>query len=265
MSTQFEKLEKEMKELVSMGKNLYFSMLIDTKKIEGPESEETKEAIEKGLKYISVKGCYQSWYTKSHRVISQVIKERLAEFELLYKSDPKRKEISVLNYSMSDYLSNITTSRAGRGIICSPVDAVDKMEFQFKILESAQERFTSTLFDIKDIVQADIFDSELDTAKELNKKGFIRAAGAVTGVILEKHLAHVCSLHNIKPKKAHPSISEYNNSLKDSDIIDTSTWRFIQHLGDIRNLCDHGKEREPKKDEVSDFITGVDKITKTVF
>lgn len=139
------------------------------------------------------------------------------------------------------------------------------MEIQYKIVESAKERFTSALFDIKDIVQADIFDSELETAKELNKKGFIRAAGAVTGVILEKHLAHVCSLHNIKSKKANPSISEFNQLLKDNNIIDTPTWRFIQHLGDIRNLCDHSKEREPTKDEVADFIKGVDKIIKTIF
>jgi hypothetical protein len=121
------------------------------------------------------------------------------------------------------------------------------------------------LLDIKDIVQADIFDSALETAKELNKKGFIRAAGAVTGVVLEKHLAHVCSLHTLKSRKAHPSIAEFNQLLKDNDIIDTPAWRFIQHLGDIRNLCDHGKEREPTKEEVYELITGVDKITKTVF
>lgn len=139
------------------------------------------------------------------------------------------------------------------------------MEIQYKILSSAKERFKSVLFDIKDIVQADIFDSELETAKELNKKGFIRAAGAVSGVVLEKHLAHVCSLHNLSSRKSHPSISEWNQLLKDNDILDTPTWRFIQHLGDIRNLCDHGKEREPTKEEVNDFIIGVDKITKTVF
>ena len=53
--------------------------------------------------------------------------------------------------------------------------------------------------------------------------------------------------------------------LKDNDVIDTPTWRFIQHLGDLRNLCDHNKDRVPKKEEVDDLIAGVVKIIKTIF
>jgi len=47
--------------------------------------------------------------------------------------------------------------------------------------------------------------------------------------------------------------------------IETPTWRFIQHLSDLRNLCDHNKDREPTKDEVNELIVGVTKITKTLF
>ncbi|ECZ7037335.1 hypothetical protein F8X97_15420, partial [Salmonella enterica] len=95
--------------------------------------------------------------------------------------------------------------------------------------------------------------------------GFVRAAGAVAGVVLEKHLSHVCNQHKLKLRKAHPTISDYYQTLKDSDIIDTPTWRFIQHLGDIRNLCDHNKDREPTKVDVSELITGIEKVIKTVF
>ena len=35
--------------------------------------------------------------------------------------------------------------------------------------------------------------------------------------------------------------------------------------GDIRNLCDHHKDREPTQQEVEDLIKGVEKITKTLF
>ncbi|ECL0674061.1 hypothetical protein FPW95_23185, partial [Salmonella enterica] len=71
--------------------------------------------------------------------------------------------------------------------------------------------------------------------------------------------------HKLKLRKAHPTISDYYQTLKDSDIIDTPTWRFIQHLGDIRNLCDHNKDREPTKVDVSELITGIEKVIKTVF
>lgn len=261
MANQFEKLKTELKQLNKMGFQLYYSMLDECGRL-GEES--LKTYLEKGYEIVNFSNEYQRWYTKAYRVVSQLIKERIPEFELLYKGDPKRKEVSYVNYSINDYILGLQITKAGV-IKRSPADAIHKMEIQYKILSSASERFNSFLFDIKDIVQADVFESELDTAKELNRKGFVRAAGAVTGVILEKHLSHVCSLHNIKPKKAHPSIAEYNQSLKDNETIDIPTWRFIQHLGDIRNLCDHKKDREPTKDEVSDFIKGVDKISKTVY
>lgn len=262
MATQFEKLKAELTELDKMGHQIYFSMHKECNKL---DEKTIKEIESKGWSFVSVANAYQQWYTKAYRVVSQIIPERLEEFERLYKGDPKRKEVTYANYSISDYLIGLIRQNGLGEKSRQPSDAIPKMEIQYKILSSAKERFKSVLFDIKDIVQADIFDSELETAKELNKKGFIRAAGAVSGVVLEKHLAHVCSLHNLSSRKSHPSIAEWNQLLKDNDILDTPTWRFIQHLGDIRNLCDHGKEREPTKEEVNDFIIGVDKITKTVF
>ena len=115
-----------------------------------------------------------------------------------------------------------------------------------------------------EIVQADLFDNELDAAQELNRKGFVRGAGAIAGVVLEKHLGHVFSKHGLKTRKKVPSINDYNQLLKDNSVIDTATWRFIQHLGDLRNLCNHIKDREPTIEEVNDLIEGVSKITKTL-
>ena len=78
-------------------------------------------------------------------------------------------------------------------------------------------------------------------------------------------MGHVCELHKLSSRKKHPSISDFYQLLKENEIIDTPTWRFIQHLGDIRNLCDHNKEKEPTKEDVLDLIKGVEKVIKTVF
>jgi len=99
----------------------------------------------------------------------------------------------------------------------------------------------------------------------LNKKGFARAAGAVVGVVLEGHLSQVCNNHNLSVKKSNPTINDYNQLLKDNNIIETPTWRLIQRLGDLRNLCDHKKQKEPTKQEIDELIEGVDKISKTLF
>jgi len=61
------------------------------------------------------------------------------------------------------------------------------------MVKSIRKRFDSTLFDIRQLAQADMFDSELESAAELAKKRFHRAAGAVAGVVLEKHLKQVWS------------------------------------------------------------------------
>jgi hypothetical protein len=109
-----------------------------------------------------------------------------------------------------------------------------------------------------------LFDNELEAAEELNKKGFHRAAGAVAGVVLEEHLSTVCSQHKISAPK-NPTISTLNDLLKKNDVIDTPTWRLIQHLGDIRNLCDHNKSTPPTAVQIQELIQGVRKTIKTLF
>ena len=55
---------------------------------------------------------YQVWYSKSIAVIKQLLPERLHEFTEYYKLD-KRKDISVVTYTISDYFMGISVSRGG--------------------------------------------------------------------------------------------------------------------------------------------------------
>ncbi|MGD0839171.1 MAG: hypothetical protein ABSB49_21250 [Polyangia bacterium] len=112
---------------------------------------------------------------------------------------------------------------------------------------------------------ADLFDSELDAAGELAKHKFLRAAGAVAGVVLEKHLVQVCGNHSIKITKKNSGISDLNELLKASNVVDVPQWRFVQHLADIRNLCDHDKTAEPTAEQVDDLVKGVARVVKTIF
>ncbi|HEX7009430.1 MAG TPA: hypothetical protein VF184_05580, partial [Phycisphaeraceae bacterium] len=101
--------------------------------------------------------------------------------------------------------------------------------------------------------------------RELLQAGFIRPAGMIAGVVLEKHLAQVCTNHNLKLTKKRPTISDFNDTLKNNKVIDTATWRHIQRLGDLRNLCAHNGDRDPAEDEVDELIRGTEKYTKSLF
>jgi len=84
-------------------------------------------------------------------------------------------------------------------------------------------------------------------------------------VLIEKHLSQVCILHEIILNKKEPTINDYNEKLKSNGIIDTPTWRHIQFVADIRNICCHDKKQEPMKEQVQDLINGTKKIITTVF
>ena len=145
-----------------------------------------------------------------------------------------------------------------------PAAALSKYRQQLAMLRAAERRFDSSLFEIRQLVQADLFDSEVEAARELLKNKFIRAAGAVAGVVLERHLKQVCDDHGIKIGKISPTVAVFNQTLRDADVIDVPQWRFNQHLVNIRNLCDHNKAREPTKEQVQDLIDGTAKVLKTI-
>jgi hypothetical protein len=149
---------------------------------------------------------YQAWYSEALSCISQLLPDREADFVAYYRPDRTRKEVTNGNYTISDYLRGITVTRGPLGgVVAEPDSAIPVFEQQLGILEAVNQRFESSLFDIRALVQADFFDSELDAPAELNKKGFQRAAGAVAGVVLEEHLTTVCEQHKISmPRRLIP-------------------------------------------------------------
>lgn len=184
--------------------------------------------------------------------------ERLDDFVGYYKNRKKEPAVDIDNYLV--YSSVRVPGKDVHGAAL----AYAKFLQQLMIVLSLDKCFESSLFNIKELLQADIFESELDGAKELHKNGFYRASGALCGVILEKHFAGVCASHTIKMKSKAPGISDYNEKLKESGVIDNKTYILIQRLGAIRNLCDHNKKQEPTKDDIEDLIRGTDKVLHEV-
>lgn len=207
---------------------------------------------------------YQRWYSESLAVLRQVLPDRVQDFIRHYEKPKARKSISFESYRIEDALQGLQASRGGE-VIVNAEAAGPHLYQQIAILAAANARFESSLYDMRQLLQADLFDGELAAAKELSQSGFSRAAGALAGVVLERHLASVCAKRGLVSRKKHPGISEWNDLLKNAGAIELPQWRLHQHLGDFRNLCDHGTLAEPTAEQVSDLIAGTEKVTKTVF
>lgn len=268
MISNLEKYKKDLDELIKEGELLYWAIFFE----QYPEKKQKFKkrlkgkftSFEKNLPDFSEK--YQLWYSEALVIIKFFLPDRLNDFIKLYEKPKGRKEIKYGNYVIEDYLQGLTVTRGWeKEKVVSPEAAIPQFQQQLNILKSVKRKFESSLFDIKQLVQADLFDSELDAARELNKKGFTRGAGAIAGVVLEGHLAQLCENHKIKVRKKNPTINDFNQLLKDNNVIEMKDWRFIQHLADLRNLCDHKKKKEPTKEDIKELINGVEKIAKTIF
>jgi len=270
MEINLERYKKDLKRLIDDGTQLLmamqFAFVRDAFKSDLKRVLKSEKKISEFIKKLpSFSDNYQTWYSEALILLRQLLPDRISDFVKLYEKPKNRKNITYENYVIEDALQGLYIRNALGEKVVGPDAAIPRFTQQLNIIKSINRRFGSSLFDIRQLVQADLFDSELDAARELNKKGFVRGAGAIAGVVLEAHLAQVCENHNIKVKKKNPSINDYNQLLKDNDIIETKDWRFIQHLADLRNLCDHKKKREPKREDIEELINGVDKITKTIF
>lgn len=265
MTTNLEKYKADIAKLIREGSIL----LIHLQWKHYPEDVEQqlgKDFAEIKKKFGEFGARYQAWYSEARAVIKQMLPDRLQDFVRQYEKPVNRKSITFENYVMEDCLQGLHITRGWeKETVVDASAGVPRLQQQLNILEAVEARFESTLFDIRQLVQADLFDSDLSAAALLAKNKFVRAAGAMAGVVLEKHLAQVCANHNVTTAKKNPTISDLNDLLKKAEVIDVARWRFIQHLGDLRNLCDHNKEKEPTKAEIDDLIDGVTKMTKTLF
>lgn len=202
---------------------------------------------------------YQRFYTQGHRVISTIAPERLSDFESQYRRKTGSLK-SIVDYTISDGFKGIRQV----GGSYSPSTAIGLIQNQIDIIIAVKDSIGSTLFEVEQTLRMDLFDSELESAKHLKDRGHLRAAGAVLGVVLEEHLKATAMRHGFQTRKKASSIADYNEHLKAEGIVDIISWRRIQGLADIRNLCDHSKDREPTLDDLDDLLAGVDRILKTV-
>jgi hypothetical protein len=267
MAVNIQRFKADLEKLLELGHKLELALLV---RVHGKEKLRTDLKLDdemmQGLaKLPSFNVEYEAWYSESLTFLRQILPDRLIDFREHFEAPKNRKDITYASYRIQDALRGLRVTRGPyKEVVVDDEASIPHFQQQMAILKAAQKRFESSLFEIRQLVQADLFDSEVDSARELLKNKFLRAAGAIAGVVLEKHLRQVCDDHNVKVTKKNPGINDLNQLLKDGGAIDVPQWRHIALLGDIRNLCDHNKQKEPTEAQVADLIDGTDKVLKTI-
>ena len=206
---------------------------------------------------------YERWYTKARAAVAQIIPERLPEFVEAYRH-ADRKTLVCDTYAISDFLLALQVSQGEKPLFNRKQIFAFKLLRQLGIVKSAIDAAPSALRDIRAVLRSELLDSDLSAARDLLKANHLRSAGIVCGVVLETHLKDVCAVHEVELGKKDSTIGDYNDALRSKGVYDVPTWRLIQRLADIRNICGHRKERDPKLDEVEDLVDGTDKIIKEI-
>jgi hypothetical protein len=194
---------------------------------------------------------YQQWYSAARTIIAKNQPSRLAEFDEVYSPTKKGAEPGIKQL-LGKYVAKDEQFRL-----------MDLINAQFEILAAVPSHLRFSIYDIELTIYSVLMDDELEAARHLISRGFLRPAGALAGVILERHLKTLLRKHTPPIKYSDKATLAQLNDLCKDTAYDVVTWRKIQHLTDLRNLCDHDKTREPTKDEVTELINGVSAILKT--
>lgn len=105
------------------------------------------------------------------------------------------------------------------------------------VLAAAKEDYNGGYINsARQLVQAEVFSSELDQASELLSKKYYVAAAVIAGVVLETHLQELSRQHDVPPGK----IETMNAELVKKGVYNVLRQKHITAHADLRNKAAHG-------------------------
>ncbi len=125
------------------------------------------------------------------------------------------------------------------------------------VFEAAKEDFEGGyLASIRNLVQAEVFDTELEQAKELLSAGYYPAAAVIAGVVLETTLRQLVSSHGIPIGK----LDKMNADLAKAGQYNSLVQKRITSIAAIRNSAAHGDHTAFNKRDVELMVEEVSRL-----
>jgi len=114
------------------------------------------------------------------------------------------------------------------------------------------------LITFKQIVQAEVFDSELEQAKSLLVNGYKNAAAVIAGVVLETAIKELCLNNGIEIERKR--LTQLSDDLAKVGVYNKLQQKQITALADIRNNAAHGNYDEFTKEDVERMISDIERF-----
>ncbi len=131
------------------------------------------------------------------------------------------------------------------------------VEQAFGVLLAAQQDYErDALFEVKRVIEADVFNDFLEQAEHLFSLGYYQPAAVIAGSVLEDGLRKLCVRDGVVlPEK--PKLDWMNAQLAKQGVYNMLTQKKITALADLRNNAAHGKWTEFTEADVKIMIRDV--------
>lgn len=137
---------------------------------------------------------------------------------------------------------------------------VERLNRMRAVFLAAKEDFEGGyLNSLRNLVQAEVFGSELEQAAELLSAGYASAAAVIAGVVLETTVRNLCTDLEID----HGKLDKMNADLAKAGAYNSLQQKRITAMAGIRNAAAHGDVEKFNPGDVKGMIDDVERFLAT--
>lgn len=201
-------------------------------------------------------------------IIKSFIKKKYSEYSGEYYDLDEDKNAQYLQWKVK--VKNLLNLSCGENSVhCKEFSLAEEVQSfdtnarvfirLFPILVATYDDFKNGfLVSFKQIIQAEVFDSELEQSRSLLENGYKNAAAVIAGVVLETAIKEVCLNNNIEIERK--KLTQLNDDLAKAGVYNKLQQKQITALADIRNSAAHGNYEQFTKEDVERMIDDIERF-----
>ncbi len=187
--------------------------------------------------------------------------------------DVGRKHMTEWETSVLSLLDRVfgrasTTFERFNNKVCNPPSGYNDNYAQYfeqlhaVFLSSKSDYEGGYIFDVRNLVHAEVFSNELEQAEHFLTSGYKVASAIITGVVLETTIKKICSQHEISltdHKGKFIATDTLITNLRKQTVYNEAEAKQLRAWMDLRNEAAHGKRKDDDLElgEISRMIQGV--------